>query len=203
MYSMNGVMAQFKRPSGFLGEVAGTIMANRQSNRIRNAWTVNLLDIQPDDKVLEIGFGPGLSIEQVCQKLNKGRVVGIDHSEIMHKQASRRNASFVRSGKARLINGSIEELKLLKETFHKIFSVNVWMFWDKPVEYFMHLKSILKVDGTIAITFQPRKPRSTNQDAIDAGNKISAQLLEAGFKDIKVEIKNLKPVCAVCVLANN
>ena len=52
------VMGQFGRPSGALGALAGVVMATRASNRRRNAWTVELLEVQPDHQVLEIGFGP-------------------------------------------------------------------------------------------------------------------------------------------------
>ena len=63
-----------------VGRLAGWIMAHRRSNIERNRWTVGLLDIQETDHVLELGFGPGLAIEQVACLATKGRVVGIDHS---------------------------------------------------------------------------------------------------------------------------
>jgi len=52
------VYRQFHKPTRFLGRVAGWIMANRPSNIERNRWTVDLLNVQPSDHVLEIGFGP-------------------------------------------------------------------------------------------------------------------------------------------------
>jgi hypothetical protein len=55
---------QFRRPTGLLGRLAGWIMANRPSNIERNRWTVDLLNVQPSDHVLEIGFGPGLRCER-------------------------------------------------------------------------------------------------------------------------------------------
>jgi SAM-dependent methyltransferase len=51
------VIAQFGRPTGFWGRGAGALMAYRSSNRRRNAWAVSLLDVQPSDRVLEIGLG--------------------------------------------------------------------------------------------------------------------------------------------------
>ena len=57
--------------------------ANRASNRKRNSWVVSLLDVQPDDRVLEIGFGPGLAILELSRIAHEGYVCGIDHSELM------------------------------------------------------------------------------------------------------------------------
>jgi len=67
-------------------------------NRKRNAWAISLLDIQPSDQVLEIGFGPGQAIEEMVKLTPTGFVAGIDMSEVMVSQASKRNAAAVRSG---------------------------------------------------------------------------------------------------------
>ena len=60
------LVGQFGRPAGFWGHVAGWIMAHRTTNVVRNQWTTELLEINPDDRILEIGFGPGLAIAAVA-----------------------------------------------------------------------------------------------------------------------------------------
>src|SRR5215216_4417337 len=49
------VVTQFVRPHGFAGRLAGWEMALRPSNRKRNRWAVALLDVQPQDHILEMG----------------------------------------------------------------------------------------------------------------------------------------------------
>jgi hypothetical protein len=56
------VRAQFGRPTGFWGRAVGLLMAHRPSNRRRNARAVSLLDVRPEDRVLEIGLGPGVGV---------------------------------------------------------------------------------------------------------------------------------------------
>jgi ubiquinone/menaquinone biosynthesis C-methylase UbiE len=90
--------AQFGRPSGLLGGAAGLLMAHRSSNRKRNEWAVSLLGVRPDDRVLEIGCGPGLAIRELGRIAHAGYVCGIDHSEVMLRQARRRNADGLRRG---------------------------------------------------------------------------------------------------------
>src|SRR3712207_8960016 len=73
-------------------------MAHRTSNRGRNEWAVSLLDVRPEDRVLEIGFGPGLAIRELGRLAWKGYVCGIDHSELMVRRGKRLNAEGPRRG---------------------------------------------------------------------------------------------------------
>jgi spermidine synthase len=53
-------------------------MAHRSSNRKRNAWAVSLLYVRRDDRVLEIGFGPGRAIRELSRVACAAYVCGID-----------------------------------------------------------------------------------------------------------------------------
>jgi hypothetical protein len=44
--------AQFGQPAGFWGNIAGKIMARAPSNQERIQWTLALLAIKPDDRIL-------------------------------------------------------------------------------------------------------------------------------------------------------
>ena len=121
------------RPHGLGGHVAGWVMAHRSSNRRRNQWVVSLLDVQPADRVLEIGYGPGIAVAELSRRASRGMVMGIDHSEVMRRAATRRNAAAVRAGRVDLRLGSVESLPDFGEPFDTILSVNSMGFWTDPV----------------------------------------------------------------------
>jgi hypothetical protein len=79
---MKSIVAQFGHPSGLIGHLVGRLMARK--NRERIAWAVDLLAVQPTDQVLEVGFGPGVAIEQVAKLAPAGFVAGIDHSAVSY-----------------------------------------------------------------------------------------------------------------------
>ena len=195
------VYRQFRQPTGVLGRLAGWIMTNRPSNIERSRWTVTLLKLQPTDHVLEIGFGPGLAIEQVARLVPTGHVVGIDHSALMVKQAGRRNQAAIEARLVDLKLGSFEMLPRLGETFDKIYSVNVLQFLSDRSEVLQLIRSALKPNGLVATTVQPRQRGATAEDARDFGRQLSKELIDAGFREIGVEELDLNPVPAVCVLA--
>jgi SAM-dependent methyltransferase len=198
--TMGAVFGQFFRPHGFGGRAAGWVMAKRGSNRERNIWAVGLLDVQPHDRALEVGFGPGIAIQEFARHATNGLVVGVDHSDVMVRQARKRNAAAVRAGRVDLRLGSAEALPRFDAPFDKILAVNSLMFWDDPVARLKELHDRLRPGGQIAIVYQPRGPDSTNEVAARTGEEIAKHFATVGFTDVRVETLALRPTDAVCVL---
>jgi len=193
-------VSQFRRPTGFWGGVAGRIMARRASNRERSRWTVALLDVQPADWVLEIGFGPGLALGWAAEKASAGLVMGVDHSEVMLRQAARRHARAIEEGHVVLQLGAVERMPDLGVGFDRILAVNVAQFWAQPAAPLRGLRERLRPGGRIALTVQPRNRGATEADATRTGERLAAALREAGFRNVRVERLPLRPVSAVCAL---
>jgi SAM-dependent methyltransferase len=201
--TMRAVVAQFHEPRGVGGRIAGWVMAHRGSNRQRNVWAVGLLNVQPADRVLEIGFGPGIAIRESARRATEGTVCGVDHSEVMVRQATQRNAEAVRAGRVDLRLGTAEHLPAFDAPFDKILAVNSLMFWDDPVARLKELLSLLRPGGRIAIAYQPRGPNASDETAADAGKEIAGHLDAAGFTDVRIETLALRPTAVVCVLGSN
>ena len=84
-----GTACQFGHPSGWVGAVVGHLMAVK--NLPMNRLVVELLDVKPEDAVLEIGFGPGQAIKLLAERTPAAIIAGIDPSAVMVRQATRRN----------------------------------------------------------------------------------------------------------------
>lgn len=195
---MSYLESHFGNPRGFVGQVLGTLMAIK--NKDRNDWGISLLDVQPNDYVLEIGFGPGAAIQQLSQLAAKGLVAGIDHSETMVQQASRRNATAIRQGRLELKHGSVANLPYEDNTFDKAYASNSHFFWTDPLENLKEVRRVLKPSGLIAICWQPRWAK-TEEMMKESANKTVKQLLEAGFHQVKLEFKLMNSVTSICVIS--
>jgi SAM-dependent methyltransferase len=198
------LVRQFMHPRGAAGNVAGAVMAHRPSNRQRNRWVVSLLDVQPTDRVLEIGFGPGLAIAELSRRVGaSGHVYGVDHSGVMLRQAARRNAAAIRAGQVTLIRGTVEQPPPAVEgPFDAILAVNSHGAWTAPAERLEDLRRRLTPGGRIAIASQPRCPGATRSTSLEAAARITELLHGAGFTQARTEILDLDPP-VVCVLAVN
>ena len=201
MSVLSFVYSQFGRPRGVIGYVADYMMAHRSSNLERNDWALSLLAIKPTDRILEIGFGPGIAIGKSAAQA--GQVVGIDHSALMLRQATWRNRELIAQGKLTLMPGSAEELTPELGLFDKIYSMNVVLFWREPVSVFRRLRNLLKPGGVLLTGYMPRQPGARHEDAVQKGTEIERWLREAGFGVLTTHTKKMKPVTVVAVQASS
>jgi SAM-dependent methyltransferase len=202
------VVGQAHHPRGAAGSVNGWMFAHRPSNRQRNRWVVSLLDVQAAERVLEIGFGPGLAIAELA-RAGAGHVYGVDHSDVMVRQASRRNAAAIRAGRVTLIEASADQLPAALDrgsggrfngAFDAILAVNSLGFWPAPAERLAELRGRLAPGGRIAIASQPRCPGATAGTSRRAADEIGDLLRSAGFTQLHTETLPLSPP-VICVLA--
>ncbi|MGH3235129.1 MAG: class I SAM-dependent methyltransferase, partial [Streptosporangiaceae bacterium] len=194
------VIGQAHHPRGAAGRVTAWEMAHRPSNRQRNRWVVSLLGMRPADQVLEIGFGPGLAIAELA-RAGAGHVYGIDHSGVMLRQASRRNAAAIRARRVTLIRASVDQLPTaLDGPFDAILAVNSLAFWPAPAQRLAELRLRLAPGGRIAIASQPRCPGATAGTSRSAAEEVENLLRSAGFRQMSTETLPLSPP-VICVLA--
>jgi ubiquinone/menaquinone biosynthesis C-methylase UbiE len=116
---------------------------------------VDELNIQPDDRVLEIGCGHGVAATYVCERLDGGHLTAVDRSPKMIEAAARRNAAYVQAGKAEFLVAKLEELDLGARRFDKIFAVRVGLFHREPERARSIIERYLAPGGTIRAIFDP------------------------------------------------
>lgn len=196
------LIAQFRRPTGWAGRLAGRYMSVLPANRRRNAWTVDLLELKPSHRVLEIGFGPGIALQRVVRRLPEGFVVGLDHSSAMARQAAARNRVAIDAGRMVLVEAAVDDLARpeLAGPFDRVYAVNVALFWDDPAAVFRRLAERLAAGGWLAITHQPRLGDRSDAAALAVARRLAAAMLEAGLTDPRTErLTEISPI-AVCVI---
>jgi SAM-dependent methyltransferase len=198
-WGAHGGLAQFHHPTGVVGHLAGWTMGRRPSNVARNRWAVRLLDVQPTDRVIELGCGPGVAIAALATRAVRGLVVGVDHSQVMIRQARRRNRTAVRAGRVRLIHAPVESLSISDGPFNAALAVNTVGMWPDPTARLRGLARLLRPGGRIALVSQPRCPGATAATSAAAANELAGLLTEAGFEDLRTEMLDLDPPAA-CVL---
>jgi protein-L-isoaspartate O-methyltransferase len=68
--------------AGRTGRRTGGPRASMSNVAPRIRWSVEQLDVQPDDRLLEVGCGHGVAVSLVCQTLGGGTIHAIDRSPV-------------------------------------------------------------------------------------------------------------------------
>ena len=185
------IASQFRTPSGLLGRLIGNGMA--RGNEAEARWTVDLLNIQPDTQVLEIGFGPGVAIQYAADQATQGHVSGIDYSKTMVQVARKRNASAIKNGLVDLTHGDVRSLPYMDESFDRAFSIHCIYFWAEVTACLREIRRVLRANGVLAITilpkdkWSPRRTPPTDVFNLYRGSEIAQLVVDAGFRDARVE----------------
>jgi SAM-dependent methyltransferase len=190
--------AGFGCPRGLWGAIIGYSMAWTHGRR--NAWVLSLLDVQPDDRVLEIGFGPGTAIRDIAALEARGFVAGVDPSEVMLRQASRRNRDSIRHGRVELKLARMSDLPYADGSFDKVFGINSIQFSRALLSDLGETRRVLRPEGLAAFSIQPLWKGGSDTQAAGIASDLKEAMTAAGFERCTIEQKNTWPRMTVCVL---
>ena len=159
--------------------------------RIR--WAVDLMDVQPDDNILEIGCGPGYGAELICQRLETGKLFAIDRSESGVDRTKRRCAKYLESRRLTVRQIDLATLRVPVKRLTKVFAFNVNLFWVRNcADEVALLHERLLPGGSVYLFYETKMPELVPNIV----KKASAALSKAGFRVSVVEQK-APPVVAI------
>ena len=191
--------AQRSHPRGFRGWIAGRLMLLRPSDRARVRWAVSLLELQPHDRVLDVGCGPGYSTGIIARQVTQGFVVGLDRSELMTAMAQRRLRSHLASRRVMLVCAEAQDLPKFDVTFDKVASIDAFRIEENPSATLRHLRARMTPGGRIAMVVSPHE---RNASAQVLGGRVAESLRAAGFERPEPHFnRSLSRAPAVCVTA--
>lgn len=152
--------------------------------RIR--WAVDLMDVKPNDHVLEIGCGPGAGAELICQRLESGKLFAIDRSESGVDRTKRRCKKFVDAGRLTVRQIDLATLRVPVKRLHKVFAFNVNLFWvrDCADEVALLHERVLP-GGAVYLFYEAKSPELVRPIV----EKASKSLTDGGFRVSVVEQK--------------
>jgi SAM-dependent methyltransferase len=172
-------------------------MASKPSERL--VWAVDILALDPDDRVLEVGCGHGVAVSLICERLAGGRITAIDRSPKMIEMATRRNREHTAAGRARLKTVALEQADFARERFDKVFAFNVAPFWLEPDDALAVVRRYLAPAGSVYLFWDARHTQPGR--ARELADQLSEKLRHADFAVQQALVKDLRPVPAVCVIA--
>lgn len=181
------ISKQARKPAGWFGRIVMTAIFDR-GNVFLNGFAQEMIAVRPDDRVLEIGCGPGNLIYELAPGIDSGIIVGIDFSSAMMAIARKRNQNNMDHGKVKLVQRNFDDMPVEKESYSKICSVNTLYFWPSPIKTAAKIADFLQPNGTLILAFEDSeqiKRRKMDRDIFHLYTKeeVVDLLTQAGFSD--------------------
>lgn len=119
--------------------------------------TLELMNLQAGDRVLDMGCGTGWLCRQISARASAGTVVGIDLSDEMIAQARRSSAAFPN---LHFLVGGAERIPWEHGYFSKVITVESAYYWPDPARGLQEMFRVLREGGSawILINFYRDNP---------------------------------------------
>ena len=137
-----------RKPVGELGHQILDRMNKSHESMAR--WGVSHFEIKEDDKILDIGCGGGKNIQRFAEQISdKGRVVGIDYSEVSVEKSIELNRKSIEKGNVNVLQASVSDMPFYDETFDIVTGFETIYFWPDFISDLREVNRVLKPNGLV------------------------------------------------------
>ena len=169
----------------YLSKVYDRVNPFMWTEEMRTA-ALDLLDLDRDDRVLDVGCGTGFATEGLLGRVET--VYGLDQSVHQMEKAFEK---FGRHGRVRFCRGDAERLPFADDAFDVVWSSGSIEYWPNPVDALEELRRVARPGGQVLVV-GPNNPRtSVMQRVADAimlfydEAEADRMFAEAGYEEFR------------------
>jgi ubiquinone/menaquinone biosynthesis C-methylase UbiE len=122
-----------------------------------NERALQLLELELNSRVLEVGFGHGRTLARALELAPNGLVAGIDVSaDMVGAFRSRQRRSDYRV-LIEVKQASSDRIPYPDEHFNRVYAVHTVYFWNTPLVHLREIRRVMNGDGRFVLAFTPKE----------------------------------------------
>jgi len=158
------LVAQAKKPTGIIGSIIATAM-NCGHDKLTD-WGLAFIKIKEDHAILDIGCGGGKTINKMAKMIKRGKVYGIDYSDVSVELSSKLNRDYIKENMVEIQKASVSSIPFPNNFFDVITAIETYFFWPDVENDMKEVLRVLKSKGTLLILSEAYKT-SKNEKSLD------------------------------------
>ncbi len=175
-----------------------------RDNQQMNRFSIDAVKIAANDRVLEIGFGPGKAIELLIKRTSAPFIAGIDPSDVMVQDASDLNREAIAAGRVDLRQAAVERVPFEDGRFSRVLTVSNFQVWEDRTAGLAEIRRVLEPSGWLVVCLRRalRRPGWFAAPGVTSDQIAAVQSLlnEQGFRNVRIQRRRLRRRL-VCILA--
>ncbi len=191
------------KPKGLAGNLMVNMMNIGHSSMAE--WGMEHIKIQDTDISLDIGCGGGANIKKLLKKSPKGKVFGIDYSEVSVRKSKKVNKVAIKSKHCEILQGNVQELPFTNETFDLVTAFETIYFWADVDQSLRQIYRVLKKGGIFMICNESNGENNKDKKwteiikgmKIYTSEQIKYTLKNAGFTHVEAYKNDKGWLCVV------
>lgn len=146
---------QLRNPSRITGKFAAIVWDRR--NAALNDVVFDMLDLEPSDRVLEIGFGGGFLLGRISTIVTDGWLARMDVSPAMVPHYSNCFRKRIKERKLGLKCAAAESLPYPSSDFTKLCRTNSIFYWQDVGQAISEIERVLRPGDNLVLCFTSKE----------------------------------------------
>lgn len=169
-----------------------TIKNMNENHRDISEFAFNCIDVDGNDRILDIGCGGGVNIEKFL-KLTENSVDGLDYSEVSVGETIKRNQKAVDAKRCRVIQADVSNMPIDSECYDLATAFETIYFWPDIENSFREVLRIIKPNGRFMIAQgtdgnhpdDEKWLKTVEGMSVYTSEDLERHLLNAGFRSVE------------------
>ena len=183
-----------RKPEGLIGKLMVNSM-NGESHAAAAEWGLSHLTLNGNETVLDCGCGGGANVRRLLERVPRGRVYGLDYSDVSVTASTKVNKDAIVNGRCEIAKGDVSKPPYAGGTFDLITAFETVHYWPDAEKCFVRMRSLLKDGGVFLIVNESDGTHESSLKwtriiagmTIYTGDQLETMLKNAGFTSVEVD----------------